>query len=117
MKLTKYVSTNILFLLGILLFILFIILISTAYVPYGKYNYGYYLLDHCSFYIPTIIGLLILTPIEMLFHKITHNKFILNIPFGNEGIKYIYNILFCLGITSSIFYLSVFFWGITRLTN
>ena len=113
MKLTKYICTNILFLLGIILFTLFICL-SMDDADYEKYNYGYYLFDHCSFYVPSIIGLLMLTPIEMLFHKITHNKFSLNIPFGNEGIKYIYNILFWLGITSSIFYLSVFFWGITR---
>ena len=118
MKLTKYFSPNILFLLGILLFILFILLVATG-AHYDEPNKIYIdsLFEHYYVYITSILVLLILTPIEMLFHKITHDKFILNIPFGNEGIKYVYNILFWFGITSSIFYLSVFIWGITRLTN
>lgn len=76
--------------------------------------YGASLIDRCDIYITSVLGLLILTPIEMLFHKITHNKFILNIPFGNEGIKYVYNILFWFGIISSFLYLLVFIWVVTR---
>ena len=106
MKLTKYFSTNILFLLGIWLFWLFILLVITDYNYDGTSNlYGVSLIERCDIYIISVLVLLILIPIEILFHKNTHNKFILNIPFGNEGIKYVYNILFWFGITSSIFYL------------
>lgn len=118
MKLTKYFSANILFLLGILLFLLLILLEITG-SSYDEPNKIYIdsLIEHWYIYIPSVLGLLVFLPIEMLFHKITHNKFILNIPFKNEGIRYTYNILFWLGIVSSIFYLAVFVWGITRLTN
>lgn len=118
MRLTKYLSTNILFLLGIWLFWLFILLVITDF-NYDGTNmfYGFSLFEDRFVYLTIIVCSIIFTPIEMLFHKITHNKFILNIPFGNEGIKYVYNILFWLGIISSIFYLSVYIWGITRLTS
>ena len=113
MRLTKYLSTNILFLLGILLFLLFMLFASNSYD--GTNNlYGASLIDCCDIYITSIVCLIVFMPIEMLFHKITHNKFVLNIPFGNEGIKYVYNILFWFGIISSILYLLVFIWVITR---
>ena len=70
MKLTKYFSTNILFLLGILLFILFILLeITDAYYDAPNKIYIDSLFEHYYIYITSILVLLILTPIEMLFHK------------------------------------------------
>lgn len=117
MKLTKYLSTNILFLLGVLLFILFILLEITGAHYNGQNLYIDSLFEHYYIYIPSILCLLVFIPIEMLFHKITHNKFLLNISFKNEEIRYTYNILFWFGIISSIFYFLVFIWGITRITN
>ncbi len=118
MKSTKYLSTNILFLLGILLFILFTLLLITE-LHYDEPNKLYIdsLIEHYYVYITFILFLIILLPIEILFHKITHNKFLLNIPFKNENIRNTYNILFWFGIISSIIYLLVFLWGVTRITN
>jgi len=116
MKLTKYLSANILFLLGILLFILFILMVITG-AHYDGQNKLYIdsLIEHWYIYIPTVLGLLVLIPIEMLFHRITNNKFLLNIPFKNDDIRHTYNFLFWFGIICSIFYLSVFIWGVNRI--
>ena len=105
---------NILFLLGILIFLLAINWLTTDYSPDINIVYGDSLIEHCDIFVTSILGLLIFVPIEMLFHKIMHNKFILNIPFGNEGLRYTYNILFWLGIVCSILYLLFYLWFITR---
>ena len=115
MRLTKYISTNILSLLGILIFILSIPFVITSSTYNGtNIIYGVSLFEQCAIYIIFILTLITLIPIEMLFHKITHDKFIINIPFKDKEIKHIYIVLFWLGITVSISYLMLFIWFMTR---
>ncbi len=117
MKLTKYISLNILFLLGILILILSIPFVITSLNFNGTNNiYGVSLFKHRFIYLTFITFLIIIIPIEMLFHKLTKNKFLLNIPLKNKSIVYTYYILFWLGIICSILYLIGYLWFVSKLT-
>ena len=116
MRLTKYVSTNILFLIGIIIFLLALPLLIMSYYYDGTSKvFGISLFEHRFLYLISIASLIFFIPIEILIHRVTHNKFILNIPFKNKNIKYLYNILFWLGITCSIIYLSFYIWVISKI--
>ena len=118
MNITKYICANILSVLGnIGLFIT--LCLFYAFVTDANYNYVVGLIAYSaslcfSSYIYIIPFFVILLLIETLLHKITLNKFLLNIPFKNENIRYTYNILFWLGIVCSILYLLFYLWFITR---
>ena len=118
MNIKKYICANILSLLGnVGLFIA--LCLFYAFVIDANYNYIVGIIAYSAslcfstyiYIIPTVFVLLL---IEILVHKITHNKFTLNIPFKNENIRYTYNILFWLGIICSILYLLCYLWFITR---
>ena len=118
MNIKKYICANILSLLGNLGLL---IALCAFYIFAINANYNYivgliaYLASFCfGKYIYIIPIIVILLLIEVLMHKITHNKFLLNIPFKNENIRYTYNILFWLGIVCSILYLLFYLWFITR---
>lgn len=112
MKLSKYICTNILFLIGIAGLCIFLLSLFGTYTIQG--NAWMYIERNCGVWGLTILGIISILPIEMLFHKITHNKFILNIPFKNENIRYTHIILFWLGIVCSVLYLLLYLWFIAR---
>ncbi len=120
MNMTKYICMNILSILGNVGFsILLCMLFITLFMYTSDYNYLMGLIaflgDICFRYYIVIIPLIILIlPIEMFIHKIAHNKFIIDIAFKNEKIRYTYNILFWLGIISSVLYLLFYLWFVTR---
>lgn len=125
MNITKYICANILSLFGngILFLSLSIICLMGNYeLSFTKniiiqsffkiiFKFSELLLN---IYTDIVYCFLILCLIEILFHKFTRNKFILNIPFKNEKIKYTYNILFWIGITCSNLYLLFYLCFITR---
>ena len=118
MNITKYIFGNILSLLGNLGLL---IALCAFYIFAISANYNYivgliaYLASFCyGKYIYIIPIIVILLLIEVLIHKITHNKFLLNIPFKNENIRCTYNILFWLGIICLILYIIDYIWFITR---
>ena len=118
MSITKNICANILSLLGnVGLFIA--LCLFYAFVFGANYNYVVGLIAYSaslcfSSYIYIIPSIIILLLIELLIHKITHNKFLLNIPFKNKNIKQTYNILFWIGIVCSILYIIEYLWFITR---
>lgn len=112
MKLTKYICANILFLMGNAGLCIFLLSLIGTYTIQG--NVWMYIERNCGIWAFIILGFLLILPIEIFANKITHNKFLLNIPFKNENIRYTYNILFWLGIVCSILYLLFYLWFITR---
>ena len=117
MMLTKCISSNILFLLGNFILILSVPFFISSLNYDGTNNiYGVSLYEHCFTYSAFIFLLIIIIPIELMFHKLTKNKFILNIPLKNKSIICTYYILFWLGIISSILYLTGYLWFVSKLT-
>jgi len=121
MKLTKCICANILALFGDIGFLIALCALYISIIDAG-YNYVVGLIADLAIkcfhaYSCIIPAIIILLLAEILLHKITHNKYILNIPFKNDNIRYTYNILFWVGIFSSVFYLLFCIWFITRLTN
>ena len=112
MKLSKYICANMLFLIGNAGLCIFLLSLIGTYNIQG--NAWMYIERNCDIWAFTILGFLLISPIEILLHKITHNKFILNIPFKNENIRYTYSILFWVGIICSVLYLLLYVWIITR---
>ena len=119
MNVTKYICANIISLLGIFGLVILLSFLCLYVLIFPDYNFFCGLIANIGYicfvsYIYLIPVLCFALPIEILFHKITHNKFVLNIPFKNEDIKYTYNILFWIGITSSALYLIFYLWFVTR---
>ncbi len=112
MRLSKYLCANILFLIGNAGLCIFILSLIGPYNIQG--NACMYIEKNCGVWGLAILGIILILPIEILLHKITHNKFLLNIPFKNKNIMYTYNILFGLGLFCSILYLLFYLWLITR---
>lgn len=115
MNLIKYICANILSFIGIWLFLLTIFFITTDYHYETIVSIGDSLIEHRFIYLTSIFYLIIALPIEILFHKFTRHRFILNIKFKNEFFTQTYKTLFWFGLTSSIFYLSVYIWGISKI--
>ena len=119
MSIKKYICANILSFLGNFGLIILLLLLCLYILVYPSYNFFSgvvaYIASWCFgtyiYIIPTVFILLL---VEMLIHKITHNKFALNISFKNDNIRYTYNILFWLGIVCSVLYLIDHIWFITR---
>ena len=112
MNLSKYICANILFLIGNAgLCISLLSLIGTYTI---QSNAWMYIEKNCGIWAFAILGFILTLPIEILLHKITHNKFIINIPLKSGNIRYTYDILFGLGIACSILYLLLYLWFITR---
>lgn len=121
MKLTKYISLNILSLLGnaiscLILSISFLMInFELSFTKNIILRFLFKSIFHLSelvfnLYIEIFVCIFSIFLIEILLHAITHDKVILNIPFKNKELKYIYNILFLLGIICSIIYLIGYIW-------
>ena len=110
MKLTKYVSANILSLFGIIGMFSLLYYTFLSYLVYPNYlleGFAFDLFGICIntyiYLIPIIIFLLIL---EIQFNK----KYTLNIQCNNKYLINTYNILFWLGIVCSVLYLLLYLW-------
>lgn len=119
MSIKKYICANILSFLGNIGFCILLCMIFITIFFYYAYNFFTGLIAYLAslyfrtyiYIIPTIVILLL---IEVFIHKITHDKFLLNIQFKNDNIRYTYNILFWLGIVFLLLYLLFYLWFITR---
>lgn len=119
MNISKCICTNIIYLLGI-----FILLVTLCYAFLSFLVYPEYLLSGPTFfilvlcyktYIYILPSLFILGIIEFkIANKIFHKNHFVNIQITNKYIRYTYNTLFWLGITSSIFYISIYIWILSR---
>jgi len=121
MNVTKYICLHIISFLGFIGLIVLMCFIALDIFVYPDYNFicGFVasLAIKCfNVYFYIIPILVILLPIEFLLHKLTHNKFLLNIPLKNKSIICTYYILFWLGIISSILYLIGYLWFVSKLT-
>lgn len=119
MNIKKYICANLLSFFGNIGFSILLCMIFITIFFYNAYNFFTGLIAYSASlcfgtYIYIIPSMIIMLLFELLIHKITHNKFLLNIPFKNENIRYTYNILFWLGIVCSILYLLFYLWFITR---
>ena len=127
MKLTKYLSTNILsFFCNIISFAIICLfyLMMHQELSFSKsillksfFSFIFYLGELCiNFYLFIFSSFCLALIIELFFHKLTKNKFILNISLKNKSIIYTYYILFWLGIICSILYLIGYIWFVSKLT-
>ena len=119
MSITKNICANIISLFGIFILILLICYMLLTLLVYPDYildGFTFKLLVLCcNLYIFVIPSLIILGTIEYFFaDKISFKKYFLNFQIKSKYLKYTYNILFWLGIVSSVLYLFVYVWVISR---
>lgn len=106
MKITKYISANILSIFGLFLSFLLLLLTVEGTIHVGTNDItGLSLIDNSFYYLVFILFLIFLLPIEILLNKIKfNNKYLLNINITDKDCLLIYNVMFWLGIISAITY-------------
>ena len=106
MKLTKYVSANILSLVGNVGLLIFLLAL------WGRGQIAVmsstYFEENCGIWAFMIAGIIFILPIDLLLNKIFHNELTISIQIKNKYLRYAYYVLFWLGIVCSILYLSLF---------
>ena len=115
MKLTKYISTNILSLVGnVGLFIFLLALWGRGQIAVMSSRYFE---ENCGIWALAIAGIILLLPIDVLINKISHNKLTITFQIKNKIIRYTYYFLFWLGTACAVLYLSLFIWFVSILAR
>ena len=113
MKIIRYIWANILSLIGnIGLFIFLLSLFGNSYIQNKTWLY---IEQNCGIWAFSIIVSIIMLIIEILINIFFDNKFTLNISYKNINTEIIYEAIFCLGIISSIIYMTLFIWFLSKL--
>lgn len=117
MKITKYLSANLLSLSGNIGFLICFcaLLLYMNLLPDFRITSGiiaYLMIYSFRTYIYIIPWLILLLPIDILINTFLHNKYTINIPIKNE---HLYHVIFWFGIICSIIYLFAYYYFATRL--
>jgi len=102
MKFTKYISANIISLLGNIGFL--IVLINWNFVE-----------NYCGEYAFILVFFILVLLIEILIRLILNNKFAIYIPIKDDVLISIYFVLFSFGFTCSILYVLAYFYFVSKL--
>jgi hypothetical protein len=107
MKITKYISANVLSIFGMFLLLLFLLFLVTSFYYDGTNAlYGLSLIENSFFYSVTIICLFFVLLIEIVINKCSNNKYLLTIKIKNKDLHDLYNMIFWLGFISSFLYIA-----------
>ncbi len=128
MKITKYISANILSLLGnimsfLILNLMFLMTNPDLSFPKQEFVKSFYLniftLSEMfwNFGLYIILGLIILFIIEILLNKTAPNLYTINIEVKNKYLQNTYNVIFWFGIICSIIYMLIYGYSIYLLLS